>query len=60
MKVLLTSVRLPHALGQIRKLAEAGHEVYATDTLAELCTSAIHEKAKIFVNIVWQSDIIHL
>jgi len=32
MKVLLTSVRLPHALGQVRKLGEAGHEVYATDT----------------------------
>lgn len=32
MKILLTSVRLPHALGVIRNLGRAGHEVYATDT----------------------------
>ena len=32
MKILLTSVRLPHALGVIRALGRAGHEVYATDT----------------------------
>ncbi len=32
MKILVTSARLPHALGVIRKLGEEGHEVYATDT----------------------------
>ena len=32
MKLLLTSARLPHALGEIRKLGQAGHEIYATDT----------------------------
>jgi predicted ATP-grasp superfamily ATP-dependent carboligase len=31
-KVLVTSSRLPHALGVIRKLGEAGHEVFAADT----------------------------
>jgi predicted ATP-grasp superfamily ATP-dependent carboligase len=29
---LLTSVRLPHALGVIRHLGRAGHKVFATDT----------------------------
>lgn len=32
MKVLVTSARLPHTLGIIRKLGRAGHEVYAADT----------------------------
>ena len=32
MKVLITSSRLPHALGEVRKFGEAGHEVYTTDT----------------------------
>lgn len=32
MKILTTSVRLPHALAIIRHLGRAGHEVYATDT----------------------------
>ena len=32
MKILVTSARLPHALGVIRCLGESGHEVYATDT----------------------------
>jgi len=32
MRVLVTSARLPHALGVIRSLGEAGHEVYASDT----------------------------
>jgi predicted ATP-grasp superfamily ATP-dependent carboligase len=32
LKLLLTSARLPHALGEIRKLGQAGHEIYATDT----------------------------
>ena len=32
MKVLITSARLPHALGVIRHLGRAGHEVVATDT----------------------------
>jgi predicted ATP-grasp superfamily ATP-dependent carboligase len=32
MRVLVTSARLPHALGVIRLLGEAGHEVYASDT----------------------------
>ena len=32
MKILVTSARLPHALGVIRKFGEQGHEVYATDT----------------------------
>jgi glutathione synthase/RimK-type ligase-like ATP-grasp enzyme len=31
MKVLVTSSRMPHALALIRKLAEAGHGVYASD-----------------------------
>ena len=30
-KVLVTSSRMPFALGMVRKLAEAGHEVYAAD-----------------------------
>ena len=32
MKLLLSSVRLPHALGLIRHLGRSGHSVYATDT----------------------------
>lgn len=32
MRVLVTSARLPHALGVIRCFGESGHEVYATDT----------------------------
>src|SRR5262245_51732704 len=32
MKILVTSARLPHALGVIRKFGEQGHDVYATDT----------------------------
>jgi len=32
MKILITSSRLPHALGEVRKFGEAGHEVYTTDT----------------------------
>lgn len=32
MKVLLTSSRLPHALSEVRKFGEAGHDVYTTDT----------------------------
>lgn len=31
MKVLLTSSRMPFALAMVRKLADAGHEVYAAD-----------------------------
>jgi predicted ATP-grasp superfamily ATP-dependent carboligase len=31
MKVLLTSSRMPFAVGMIRKLADAGHTVYASD-----------------------------
>jgi hypothetical protein len=34
MKVLVTSSRMPFALGAVRKLAEAGHEVYAADDYA--------------------------
>jgi len=34
MRILLTSSRLPFALSLIRKLAEAGHEVYASDAYA--------------------------
>ena len=34
MRVLITSSRLPFALALIRKLAEAGHEVYASDAYA--------------------------
>jgi predicted ATP-grasp superfamily ATP-dependent carboligase len=30
--ILVTSARLPHALGVIRKFGEQGHAVYATDT----------------------------
>jgi len=32
MRILVTSARLPHALGLIRHLGEAGHEIFATDT----------------------------
>lgn len=32
MKVLITSSRMPFALGMVRQLADAGHEVYAGDT----------------------------
>jgi ATP-grasp domain len=31
-RALVTSARLPHALGVIRKFGEQGHQVYATDT----------------------------
>ena len=31
MKILITSSRMPYAVGMARKLAEAGHEVYASD-----------------------------
>jgi predicted ATP-grasp superfamily ATP-dependent carboligase len=31
-KILVTSARLPHALGVIRKFGEQGHQIYATDT----------------------------
>lgn len=34
MRLLITSSRLPFALGLIRKLAEAGHEVHAADAFA--------------------------
>jgi predicted ATP-grasp superfamily ATP-dependent carboligase len=34
MRVLVTSARLPHALGVIRKFGEQGHSVYATDTFS--------------------------
>lgn len=34
MRILLTSSRLPFTLALIRKLAEAGHEVYAADAYA--------------------------
>jgi hypothetical protein len=32
MRILVTSARMPFALGLIRRLAEAGHEVYSSDT----------------------------
>ena len=31
MKILVTSSRMPYAVGMVRKLAEAGHTVYASD-----------------------------
>ena len=31
MKILVTSSRMPYAVGMVRKLAEAGHDVYASD-----------------------------
>jgi len=31
MRILITSARMPFALGMIRKLADAGHEIYACD-----------------------------
>ena len=31
MRILVTSSRMPYAVGMVRKLAEAGHEVYASD-----------------------------
>ena len=36
MKVLITSSRMPFALGMVRQLADAGHEVYAADDYARL------------------------
>jgi hypothetical protein len=33
-RVLITSSRMPHAVDEIRKLGEAGHEVFAADTFA--------------------------
>ena len=35
MKVLITSSRMPFALGMVRQLADAGHEVYAADDYAQ-------------------------
>ena len=32
MRILVTSSRLPFALDMIRKLAERGHDVYASDS----------------------------
>ena len=32
MKVLVTTARMPFALGLIRRLGDAGHEVLASDT----------------------------
>jgi hypothetical protein len=32
MKILITSSRMPFALDMIRKLAERGHEVWASDS----------------------------
>ena len=34
MRVLITSSRMPFALGMVRQLADAGHEVYAADDYA--------------------------
>jgi hypothetical protein len=34
-KVLITSSRMPFALGMVRQLADAGHEVYAADDYGE-------------------------
>lgn len=34
MKILITSSRMPFALGMVRKLAAAGHQVYAADDYA--------------------------
>lgn len=35
MKVLITSSRMPFALGMVRQLSAAGHEVYSADTYAQ-------------------------
>ena len=32
MRILVTSARMPFALALIRRLGEAGHEVFASDT----------------------------
>ncbi len=42
MKVLITSSRMPFALGMVRQLAAAGHEVYAADTYEQ--SSGSHSK----------------
>jgi hypothetical protein len=34
MKVLITSSRMPFALGMVRKLAAEGREIYAADGMA--------------------------
>jgi hypothetical protein len=34
-KILITSSRMPFALGMVRQLSAAGHEVYAADTYAQ-------------------------
>jgi hypothetical protein len=33
-KILVTTARMPFAIGLIRRLGEAGHEVLASDTYA--------------------------
>jgi glutathione synthase/RimK-type ligase-like ATP-grasp enzyme len=42
MKVLITSSRMPFALGMVRQLSDAGHQVYAADTYAQ--ASGSHSK----------------
>lgn len=39
MKILITSSRMPFALGMVRQLADAGHEVYAADTYKQAAGS---------------------
>ena len=34
MRILVTSARMPFALAVIRRLCEAGHEVFSSDTYA--------------------------
>jgi hypothetical protein len=41
-KVLITSSRMPFALGMVRQLTDAGHEVYAADTFKQ--ASGSHSK----------------
>jgi hypothetical protein len=41
-KILVTTARMPFAIGLIRRLGEAGHEVLASDTYA-----SIHDHARV-------------
>jgi hypothetical protein len=57
MKVPLTSVRLPHALGVTRHLGETGHEVYAADTFhTSPGLHSSHVKEKIIIPAVRGED----
>jgi glutathione synthase/RimK-type ligase-like ATP-grasp enzyme len=55
-KVLVTSSRMPFAIGMIRKLADAGHSVYASDAYALAPGSHSHYLAGHFVTASPRDD----